>query len=372
MNKFFNNKILLLLLLLLLLLPLNSTVCAANTQTPLTADQFSNWPKWPEYTVFNYFPNKGRNCTWYAHGRMMQLGYCKYTLDSMRFNANTWAEKADRGAQVTDVPGSGVIAFWDSGVYFNSALGHVAVVEAVLDNGSILISESSSSASAYRTRQIAPEDSIWPSAFIVVPPAKERSDVFSSGELVEVKADRLNFRVEGVNEDPVLLDKGTIITIKEHPANGLYASQPGSITAYHHWWYACYDTEEEVLLGWVAETHLETTGATSPEPPAEKEPAALPPAEKEPAALPPDAPEAEQTSSAEEEAVPNPEIKYGDVLGNGVIDIRDVVLVIKHVLQIEELAEDQRLAADVNQDGAIDVLDASMIMRHVLGLITAF
>ncbi len=347
-----------LLVILLSIIFISSTVFADSSEAPLTRDQFNLWPQWPEYTVFNFFPSKGRNCTWYVHGRMIQLGYCKYALDSMRFNANTWAERADRGAVVTDQPERGVIAFWEGGVYFGSALGHVAVVEAVLDNGSILISESSSSASVYNTRLISPGDAIWPTAFIVVPAGQDKSVKFTPGEYVRVKADNLNFRVEGVNQTPILLAKNTVIKIKEHSSNGLFSSQPGSITSYHYWWYAEYDTGEELIKGWVAETYLETAGSFDPGSTREEEPVTNPPLDQDTVQ------EEDQEPVTESE----PQVFPGDVIGNGRIDVRDVTFVMQYILNVRELEPEQLTAADVNDDGLVDIKDVSLIMRHVLGI----
>jgi hypothetical protein len=61
----------------------------------------------------------------------------------------------------------------------------------------------------------------------------------------------------------------------------------------------------------------------------------------------------------------------GDVNNDGVINVKDVVLVMKHVLNLQDppLTEVQRKAADVNGDGVIDVRDATEIMKRALGLI---
>jgi surface antigen len=75
------------------------------------------------------------NCTWYVNGRLQQLGYSKYALDSMPGWAGTWDDTASRGVTKSSVPQVGAIAQWES--------GHVAVVERVNADGSILISESS-------------------------------------------------------------------------------------------------------------------------------------------------------------------------------------------------------------------------------------
>lgn len=67
-----------------------------------------------------------------------------------------------------------------------------------------------------------------------------------------------------------------------------------------------------------------------------------------------------------------PELVYGDINGDGKIDVRDVVLVMRHVLNIEELNDNKSNAADVNGDGVVDVNDAVKIMQYALGLIDDF
>ncbi len=63
---------------------------------------------------------------------------------------------------------------------------------------------------------------------------------------------------------------------------------------------------------------------------------------------------------------------YGDVNDDGKINVQDVVLVMKHVLELEELTEAQQAVADVNGDGKINVQDVTLIMQHSLGLIDDF
>lgn len=63
----------------------------------------------------------------------------------------------------------------------------------------------------------------------------------------------------------------------------------------------------------------------------------------------------------------------GDVNSDGVIDVRDVVLVEKHVLSVPPgLNPAQQVLADVNGDGVINVTDVSLLMRYSLGLISEF
>ncbi len=65
-------------------------------------------------------------------------------------------------------------------------------------------------------------------------------------------------------------------------------------------------------------------------------------------------------------------IMYGDVNGDGVINIHDSVLVNKYIMGTETLTEEQKMAADVNGDGVVNVLDATLISRMFLGLIYEF
>lgn len=74
------------------------------------------------------------NCTWYAYNRRAELGM---PVGSFWGNANTWAANARAAGYLVDGnPSAGAVLADQSG-YF----GHVAVVESVYPDGSILISE---------------------------------------------------------------------------------------------------------------------------------------------------------------------------------------------------------------------------------------
>lgn len=64
----------------------------------------------------------------------------------------------------------------------------------------------------------------------------------------------------------------------------------------------------------------------------------------------------------------------GDVDGNGVINVNDVVKAMKHFLDIPgaELSADQFLRADVNVDNKVNVQDVALIMQYSLGIIDEF
>lgn len=63
----------------------------------------------------------------------------------------------------------------------------------------------------------------------------------------------------------------------------------------------------------------------------------------------------------------------GDVNFDGVIDIRDVILVQRHILgYLPPLNTAQLTAADVNGDGIVNVIDAYLIMQYIQGYIDSF
>ena len=53
----------------------------------------------------------------------------------------------------------------------------------------------------------------------------------------------------------------------------------------------------------------------------------------------------------------------GDVNGNGVIDIADIITLKKHLLNVKPLNSTQAKRADVNKDKKIDAFDYIKIMQ---------
>lgn len=367
------------IILLIFLISLAPVLAEIEYQV-MTREDFDLWPEMPEYTIFNYFPSKGTNCTWYVHGRMMQLGYCKYALDSMRYNARSWADSAARGSKLVDQPLLHTIAVWDGSTSFSGSLGHVAVVEKVEKDGSILVSDSSSSGGAYNTYLIEPGDRKWPTAFISVPKGRPKSNRFKPGEKVITTGEGLNFRPNGVNQPSIPLPKGTVADIQENASNGLYASQPGSMSSYHYWWYAVVMINGEDSYGWLAETYLEPAGKgrVLPEPEKKEEPEPEPVPKSEEDHYPPPAPEArhedESESALEPELIPEivpeqyPAIKSGDLNHDGKVDVLDITLAMQYILELTTLDDKSFLAADINKDGLVNILDVILITRYILDL----
>ena len=81
------------------------------------------------------------NCTWYANGRLRELGYSSADLNRLIGDASTWVDTARaNGIPVGTVPTVGAIA---QTVLDGHSMGHVAVVERLNGDGTIVISESS-------------------------------------------------------------------------------------------------------------------------------------------------------------------------------------------------------------------------------------
>ena len=59
---------------------------------------------------------------------------------------------------------------------------------------------------------------------------------------------------------------------------------------------------------------------------------------------------------------------YGDVNGDGVIDLYDFVAIKRAVLGIGQPQGSYKEAADINRDGVIDLYDFVAIKRHILNI----
>lgn len=62
----------------------------------------------------------------------------------------------------------------------------------------------------------------------------------------------------------------------------------------------------------------------------------------------------------------------GDVNGDNLVDVQDVVMITRHVLNYAQLDDSQQQIADVNNNSTIDVQDVTLIIQFALGLIDTF
>ena len=61
-------------------------------------------------------------------------------------------------------------------------------------------------------------------------------------------------------------------------------------------------------------------------------------------------------------------IKYGDVTGDGAVDIIDLVLLKKHLLKIRHLIGAFMIAGDIDSKGNISLSDLLAVKKHLLGI----
>lgn len=75
--------------------------------------------------------------------------------------------------------------------------------------------------------------------------------------------------------------------------------------------------------------------------------------------------EEETTSkpSEEQSTSDNPVVKYGDVDGDGVINVKDGVIIKKHLAQMDVTINE--VNSDVNCDNTVDIQDAILLMKHL-------
>lgn len=75
---------------------------------------------------------------------------------------------------------------------------------------------------------------------------------------------------------------------------------------------------------------------------------------------------------AKAEPDPEPEVKYGDVNGDGNINSTDAAILYRSVNGKYTLPDSQKAAADVNGDGAVNSTDAALIYRKANGKMSNF
>ncbi|WP_071516960.1 S8 family serine peptidase [Geitlerinema sp. PCC 9228] len=243
------------------------------------AAYFENRPQY--YTYGNIFAqsmygsslvdntgNTEGNCTWYAHGRVLELGGNKAALQSMTGNANEWHHQSSNGTQIVSNPQPGDIAQWTS-----NGANHVAVVERVNSDGTIVISEShwktnwdgGGEGTLHNVRTISAND---PDRFLRVPGVQVDND--SNQPPAEnigpkpgyvndnVGSVSLNFRSGPSVNDSIIgkLPKGSELTILEEVSGGEY---PGDRTKW-------YKVEAKDKTGYVAAYYV-TEGSDEEVPP---------------------------------------------------------------------------------------------------------
>ena len=70
---------------------------------------------------------------------------------------------------------------------------------------------------------------------------------------------------------------------------------------------------------------------------------------------------------AGEDDKPIEEVKYGDISGDGEINVQDAVLLKKHLASIKGMDINEQ-ACDVNADGTVNIQDAVILLKYLAGM----
>ena len=62
------------------------------------------------------------------------------------------------------------------------------------------------------------------------------------------------------------------------------------------------------------------------------------------------------------------DLEMGDLNQVAGVDVGDAILLLRYIVDLHSLDQDQRLAADVNLDNHLNVGDAILMLRHIVGL----
>jgi len=191
------------------------------------------------------------NCVGYAHGRVLELiGKTAVNWKLPACNAEDWINKAkENGIKTGSTPKLGSVIVWSKGKKKTSSdgCGHVAVVEEIYSDGSILISESGYKSYTFKTEKVAKgysktgynfEGFVYPEYNFnteVTPKeivSKPVQNTFNS-YMVKVTASALNIR-KGPSTDYVVVgcikDQGTYTIVEEKNGWGKLKSGAGWIS----------------------------------------------------------------------------------------------------------------------------------------------
>lgn len=68
----------------------------------------------------------------------------------------------------------------------------------------------------------------------------------------------------------------------------------------------------------------------------------------------------------------NAAVMYGDVTGDGRVNIKDATKVQLATAELQTLTDEEKLLADVDGDGRVNIKDVSFIQRYCANMITSF
>lgn len=288
----------------------------------------------PSYNNEYYFSNKNifyasgygmPNCTAYAYGRAYELLNKKPNLCIE--NANRWFEynKTNGYYSYGQKPKVGAIACWGS-----NGAGHVAVVEAITNDTIVFSNSGYNYYNFYLTSADVndknPGQSGWTfQGYIYIGNFKQVNN--SNNDLYTVTASSgLNLRADPNTNGKLVatMPFGTgIIVTKTKNVKGTI------------WGYTNFNGEN----GWCS---LEYTKFIINEENIN-----------------------EDLNLPTEEVITN---MYGDLNGDGVVDILDATILQKGLVEVVNLSDSQRKYGDINKDGVLNIADVTEIQKTAVGL----
>ena len=184
----------------------STTVCTGVVPCLLAGRSDSGYALVSVLSYWNQTP--GHNCTNYIAYRLSHSGRLVARPPGTN-GASTWGDAAGKaGIPVDDMPSVGSVAWWSvAGV---PSSGHVAYVEQVLSDGSILISEDNFTGD-FRWRSVS-RGAGWPTGFIHYP----ESNGSPSGVFTSVSADvagQLDFWGTSSDPDGGILSPTYLVTL---------------------------------------------------------------------------------------------------------------------------------------------------------------
>ncbi|KRC63842.1 hypothetical protein ASE12_03115 [Aeromicrobium sp. Root236] len=202
----------------------------------------------PVYKQSYWYMLTGHNCTNYVAYRLTHNGRMTSRPEGTD-DGGTWGTQAAKvGIPVATTPKVGDIAWWPRNYHGVGSLGHVAYVERVYSDGSVLISEDSYQDTFYYKR-VYRGNAYWPKGFIRYPSADgSPTGRFSATATNRPGDDNLTIKTSGFVTDPdvVVADptvareslrveiigiEGTSLQWSKTYANSVYAywNQPFSV-----------------------------------------------------------------------------------------------------------------------------------------------
>ena len=117
----------------------------------------------------------GGNCTAYAYGRLLELGLINGNTGVFLHDAWSWWDDAvSNGFSYGSEPRCGAIASWSKAAW-NGNYGHVAIVEAVNPDGSIIVSESHFNYALFKTQNLNQLNRPGFNGYIYLTPASDNA-----------------------------------------------------------------------------------------------------------------------------------------------------------------------------------------------------